>query len=247
MLTTFILEDNPQQRFYYQQVVRTQIMIDELDMQLAVVTATPAAIQDYLVQHPQTHGLFLFDIEIGTRLTAGLDLAVWVRERFFDAQIIFMTTHTEMAFLTFERKIAPMDYLLKDKGMTLVEAQLRADIQLAVQRYNQTIVTNTQKFGYRIGQRYYEIPFAQLYFLETAPGNTGKLIIHAQQRQAEFIGKLSEQATKYPHLFLAHRSILLNPQTIVSFDTAKRVAYFPDQQSCLIAFRKVTALNHLLR
>lgn len=247
MLTTFILEDNAKQRFYYQQIVRTQIMIDQLDMQLALVTATPQKIKHYLQHQPHTHGLFLLDIEIGNQLTAGLDLAEWIRNHFVDARIIFLTTHTEMAFLTFERKIAPLDYLLKDNGAPKVEQQLRQDLKIAQQRFQQTILHTKQKFGYRIGQRYYEIPFSQFYFLETVPGNTGKLIIHADHQQAEFIGRLSEQAEKYPHLFLAHRSILLNPQTITSFDAAKRIAYFPDQQKCVVAFRKVGALNRQLR
>ena len=87
-------------------------MINEFAMELRVATDDQKIILADLNQ--QQDGLFFLDMEIGEDKQAGLELASRIRATIPLAKIVFITTHDELSFVTLERRIAPLDYILKD-------------------------------------------------------------------------------------------------------------------------------------
>ncbi|MBA1395175.1 response regulator, partial [Lactobacillus sp. XV13L] len=122
MFPIYLLEDNQEQRNTYAQVINDTIMINELPMQLVCQTDSPNALLEAMAHNYQ--GLFFLDMEIENQKDAGLQTAITIRKQIPAAHIVFITTHGELSFLTLERKVAPLDYILKDYGSDHIKTNI---------------------------------------------------------------------------------------------------------------------------
>ncbi|WP_455386365.1 response regulator [Lactiplantibacillus pentosus] len=154
MLPVYILEDNEAQRSKYTSIINNTIMIEEYDMQLAVATDDPQVLLDSIVSSEE--GLFFLDMEIGSQPQAGLNLADEIRHRLPFAQIVFITTHEELSFLTLERRIAPLDYILKEQGPDTVKTKIEADIRATIDILKSEAEEHKNILGYKIGTRFFQ-------------------------------------------------------------------------------------------
>lgn len=82
-------------------------------MKLVFATTDPNDIFLYLKKNDITNCLFFLDIDLGTHLD-GIDIAQQIRSDNEFAQIVFITSHQELAIKTLQRQIAPLDYIVKD-------------------------------------------------------------------------------------------------------------------------------------
>ncbi|MEJ1318791.1 response regulator [Latilactobacillus sakei] len=143
MYPVYLLEDDLQQQAIYQQIIANTIMINEFAMTLKCAASDTetllAAIKD------QQRGLFFLDMEIEDNRQAGLEVATKIRQMMPFAQIVFITTHEELTLLTLERKIAPLDYILKDQSMAEIKRQLIDDLLLA-EKQNEAASVSPRKF-----------------------------------------------------------------------------------------------------
>ncbi|MFC6169023.1 response regulator [Loigolactobacillus jiayinensis] len=98
MLPIYILEDDLQQRQSYQQLITNYILMEALDMRVVLATASPTVLLEQLEDQA---GLFFLDIELAGADLDGLQVAERVRQRLDFAEIVFVTIHDEMAYLTF--------------------------------------------------------------------------------------------------------------------------------------------------
>ncbi|MFD0897742.1 LytR/AlgR family response regulator transcription factor [Loigolactobacillus binensis] len=243
MLQVYILEDDQQQRQVYQQLIDSYLFIEGLDMKVMLATADPQVLLQQLTDQP---ALFFLDIELTNATLDGLQVAEQIRARLNFAEIVFVTTHSEMAFLTFERKVEPLDYILKDRGAATVAEKMRGDIKVAYQRYQKQLVTSTQYFSYQIGSRLRTLPLADVLYIVTVAGHPGKIEVHYINGMVEYAGNLNQLATKYPQLFRCHKSWLINPAQVAAYDIKQRLVTMQDGSQCEVSFRKEGQLRRRL-
>ncbi|MCC9992476.1 response regulator, partial [Streptococcus agalactiae] len=62
------------------------------------------------------HNLYFLDIEIKNDEQRGLEVAKQIRQIDLYAQIVFVTTHSELMPLTFRYQVSALDYI--DKGLS---------------------------------------------------------------------------------------------------------------------------------
>lgn len=127
MFNVYLLEDNENQRIYYRRIIENYIMINDYSMK---VKSTGTVEEFYKEFEQQQYGLFFLDMEIDEDTKAGLKVADNVRRKMPDAKIVFITTHDELSFLTLERRISPMDYILKDNESNILRERIIKDIDL---------------------------------------------------------------------------------------------------------------------
>lgn len=128
MFPIYLYEDNAEQRDNYRKTINNTIMINEFAMALRAATDDQKIILADLNQ--QQDGLFFLDMEIGEDKQAGLELASRIRAAIPLAKIVFITTHDELSFVTLERRIAPLDYILKDQSADLITQRIIKDINV---------------------------------------------------------------------------------------------------------------------
>jgi Response regulator of the LytR/AlgR family len=245
VLHIYLCEDNQQQLKAYAQIINNQIMIFEYDARIVEKTGDPSEIVAAVKRNREQGGLYLFDIEFAGQSVSGLDLAVIIRTLDVTAKIIFVTTHSEMAFLTFKRKVEPFDYILKDQGLNSVKKQIEEDLHLVWQRTNEAGEKLGMFFSYHMGNIVRRIPMDELLFVETST-TPHRLIAHAVHAQSQFIGNLAEIESDYTKLFRCHKCFLINPDNVLNVDTGTRTVEFINHLKCDVALRRIRQLKQIL-
>ncbi|MCW1909873.1 response regulator transcription factor [Lactiplantibacillus paraplantarum] len=246
VLKTFVVEDDPEQLATLKQIIKNHIMINDFDMELTLATGQAQELLDYVEANTNVEGLYFLDIEYPGQKLNGLSLATRIRETDVNAKIVFVSTHSEMAFLTFERRIEPLDFIVKDLGQETVKAKVETDIRVAYERYTKQGVTSKAMFSYSKGGQLFNVPLEQVLFIETGTSRN-KLVLHLIDRIVQYNGKISDETVAHPELFRVHKSFLVNPQMLVRIDKQQQLGYFENGEAVDIAIRKVHDLVALIK
>lgn len=244
MFPVYLLEDNSIQRQKYAEYIKNGILINDANLELKSSTGT---IEDFLNDYvPQEQGLYFLDMEIQANKLAGLNIAERIRKDTPLAQIVFITTHDELSLTTLERKIAPMDYILKDKGLEEIKQRITDDIELAQTNLQKYSHSSKDLLDYKIGSRYFSIMMDDLIMLYTQKDVPGRIFIVTKSQLAEFNGSLNTFEEEYPNLFRCNRSYLVNLENATTYDSRTRTLMFVDGSNCEVSFRKNKELIKIL-
>lgn len=241
-LPIFICDDDEHILNQYQRIIQNTIMINAYDMEVLVATTDVQDIRDYLHQHPQlTDALFCLDIDLHSKLT-GIDVAVEIRHQDPDAQIVFITSHQELAYETLKRRVAALDFIQKGDDDKAQIQSLLAELDANIRRDGHS---EHHYFEFQVGSREVRVDFDAIYYIETA-ARPHKVVLYGEAFMYEFYAKLSDIAEAYPDLLRVKKSYLINPQQIISIDFKQRVIQFPEELSCtfpLTMSRQLRQLN----
>ncbi|OXT06930.1 LytR/AlgR family response regulator [Lacticaseibacillus rhamnosus] len=86
----------------------------------------------------------------------------------------------------------------------------------------------------------------ELIYIQTAPGVSGTLELHAENEITTFPGNLKELATKYTNLCRCHKSILINPAHVLRLDITNRFVYMDNQDKLEVSIRRMGELRNIL-
>ncbi|GFP74622.1 LytR/AlgR family response regulator transcription factor [Clostridium fungisolvens] len=233
MLKVFICEDNDKQREYYKKIVENTIIIENLDMEIAVVTNKSKELLDYISRN-DVAGLYFLDVDLKEE-ASGIALAAEIRKIDSKGFIVFVTTHSEMSYLTFTYKVEAMDYIIKDK-YNEVEKRIKDCILEANKRYSSK-KNDGELFSVKLNERLINLELDKILFFETSK-TVRKVIVHATDRQIEFNGKISDIEEKLDSRFYrCHKSYIINKNNIKELDIKNRIAYMINGEECIISSR----------
>lgn len=244
MLPVYLLEDDDVQRKNYSEFINNSIMINDADMELKLATARTEELFNTCVAPEKA--IFFLDMEIDDNNTAGLEAAERIKKEVPLAQIIFITTHDELSLVTLERRIAPMDYILKNKGIDSIKKSINNDIALA-QNYFEKFAHHSQNlFNYRIGSRFFNVLMDDVIMLFTEKAAPGQVTLVSKNQRSSFSGSLNSIESVYPNLFRCDRSYLVNLENAQTYDGKNRILTFIDNSTCKVSFRKGRELLGIL-
>ena len=234
MLNIFVCEDDAVQRKSIVQIIKNTVLIEELDMQLILDTPNPYELLE-TVKTSQNTGIYFLDIDLKCDMN-GMKLAQQIR--LYDPRcfIIFVTSHSELSYMTFQYRVEAMDFVLKDNPAE-AKVKIRECLLNALERY--TLQTNkTHKvYTIEIGDRKISVDYNDILFFETS-SNIHKVILHAKDRQIEFSSTIKELEKILDDTFVrCHRSFLVNKSNIQEIDTKNRIIYFINGETCLMSTR----------
>ena len=234
MLNIFVCEDDAVQRKSIVQIIKNTVLIEELDMQLILDTPNPYELLE-TVKTSQNTGIYFLDIDLKCDMN-GMKLAQQIR--LYDPRcfIIFVTSHSELSYMTFQYRVEAMDFVLKDNPAE-AKFKIRECLLNALERY--TLQTNkTHKvYTIEIGDRRISVDYNDILFFETS-SNIHKVILHAKDRQIEFSSTIKELEKILDDTFVrCHRSFLVNKSNIQEIDTKNRIIYFINGETCLMSTR----------
>ena len=234
MLNIFVCEDDAVQRKSIVQIIKNTVLIEELDMQLILDTPKPYELLE-TVKTSQNTGIYFLDIDLKCDMN-GMKLAQQIR--LYDPRcfIIFVTSHSELSYMTFQYRVEAMDFVLKDNPAE-AKVKIRECLLNALERY--TLQTNkTHKvYTIEIGDRRISVDYNDILFFETS-SNIHKVILQAKDRQIEFSSTIKELEKILDDTFVrCHRSFLVNKSNIQEIDTKNRIIYFINGETCLMSTR----------
>ena len=187
MIDIYICEDNKKQLDLFTNYISNTIMIESLDMEIVLSTPDPHMILKEILTRENT-GVFFLDIDLKSDID-GLALAQRIRQIQPRCFIIFITSHTEMSFLTFQYKVEALDFIIKDTTEH-IKAKIH-ECLLNVQEKYTSSNNITKTFIINHSDKCIAIDYNDILFFETS-SNIHKVILHAKKRVLEFNGHLKE-------------------------------------------------------
>ncbi|MEK5040279.1 LytR/AlgR family response regulator transcription factor [Sporosarcina sp. FSL K6-3457] len=237
-MNVVICEDNLEQLSEITKTIHNYALMEDNGIMIGLSTTNPLEVVDYAEKNKVD--CYFIDIDLNHEMT-GLKLASNIRQSDPICCIIFVTTHSEMSYLTFTYKVAALDFILKDE-VDLVEARVLNALKEAHRRYQQIgqdKAVNLVKL--KVGSRTRNIEFHDIYFFEASP-NPHKLIIHLHNEQIEFSGRLKNYDKLGEHFYRCHKSYIINKQHIQQIDVAERMIIMRNGETCLASSRLLKGL-----
>lgn len=234
MIDIYICEDIKEQRNLIANFVKSAIMIHEYDMTLKISTDNPEMIIEELKKSKNT-GLYFLDINLQSSKN-GLILAKEIREYDPRGFIVFITSHSEMSFMTFQYKVEALDFILKD---TPEQLQHRiCDCMENVNRKYMKISKGAEKtITIKRGGRKITLAYRDIMYFETSV-NEHKLIVHTTNKKIEFFGKMKDIEEEVGTDFIrCHRSYLVNKKNIKEIIYTDKLIIMKNEASCPISYR----------
>lgn len=240
MLKVYVCEDITVQREKIKKIVENIILMEDLDMELAVVTGDPEEMLEVVKQSGEV-GIYFLDIDLKAEMD-GMELAKEIRKYDPRGFVIFITTHSEMSYMTFIYKLEAMDYIVKDD-----ETEIGNRIYQCMLGANERFASANNKvqdvYSIKINEKLFTINYEDILFFETSP-NVHKVILHCKNRVLEFYGKINELEKSLDERFYrCHRSYLVNKDNIKEIDLQARVIYMENGEQCLVSSRMMRGLK----
>ena len=157
----------------------------------------------------------------------GLDLAEELLRLDSQGQIVFVTTHSELALQTFQRRIGTLDYIVKNADLDSLQERVVATLRLALERLTRLNLVKKQTFTYKVGRQLRNINTDDVYYVATTPF-PHKLQLVAKNLWAEFVGNLKQLDQECDFLLKISQSCLVNPKNIAEIDLRARTITLVD-------------------
>lgn len=211
MLKVYICEDNLEQRNRVEAYINEIIAEENLRMECVCATEDPHVILD-CVKEEDREGIFFLDIDLQSDMN-GIELADKIRKIQPRCYIIFITSHSEMSYLTFSYKVEAMDFIIKD-NVRDVRNRLYQCLLNCQQLSRQSVDEEEKNFMVKMGDYVKAVPYEEILFFEVS-SNSRKIILHGKNVKMEFNGKIKElEKSLDDRFYRCHRSILVNRENI---------------------------------
>ena len=235
MLRIHICEDDTKQRERVQQLIVEVLEIEKLNMEIGIVTDNPADIIQQ-IQKEEENGVFFLDIDLQHQIN-GLELAKQIREHQPRCYIIFVTTHSEMSYMTFTYKVEAMDFIIKDEYKEMKNRIYQCLLHAQKLEAEKIDVNKVKTFSVKVGSRVQEIPLEEILYFEVSD-TPHKLILHKQDAIIEFFGKIKELENELDERFYrCHRSCIVNKDNIKEIDEVAKILRLKNGAECPISVR----------
>lgn len=234
MLPVYICDDNIVQLSHFEKIIQNYLLMEELDMGVVCASSDPNEILN-IQSNFHGSGLYFLDIELNADMD-GFRLAEEIRKKDPRGFIVFITTHSELSYLSFERHIEAMDYILKDYPDQIPFRMIEC-VKQAIDRYS-SVKNNLQKtLSIKAGSRCIYIPLEEIYCIKSSE-NKHKIFVLSNNAIYEFYDTLRGILEKLDsNFFLCHKSCIVNLQYILEIDRENGNIKLKNGQICPLSTR----------
>lgn len=243
MLNVYLCEDNKEHLEHLNRFISNTIMINELDMKLELATDCPNELLNKVIDN-KSLGAYFLDIHLSSSMS-GLQLAAKIREYDPRGFIVFITSHSEMSYLTFQYKVEALDFIIKDKYNKINERV--SDCLINIQEKYSNIKNGTQKvFLIKTRDKSITEPYENILFFQMSE-SIHKVVMHAMNRQVEFYSTLKELESLLDDRFYRCKdSCIVNKDLISDIDLPKRIIRMANGETCSASVRLIKGLIKIL-
>ncbi len=240
MFKVYVCEDNEIQSEKMDDVLCSIIKAENLDMEIGCITGNPEEIIRTIKQE-NNPSIFFLDIDLGCDMN-GLELAMEIRRMLPRCYIVFVTTHSEMSFLTFSYKVEALDFILKDNPDDFRNRVYQCIMQ-AIKRNKIENTNEIKKLTLKIGDHVRIIPLDEIKFFEVASEGR-KISVHGTNFIMEFPGKLKDIEKSVDEKFVrCHRGFIVNTDYVEDVDINGRIVHMQGGEECPMSVRMGKGLS----
>ena len=225
----FLCEDNLKYRESLEAAIKSHIIIEDYNMQLALSTGDPVELLNFIEElvdkrafdvERNTHSLFFLDVDLQNEMD-GITLASKIRKIEPSAKIVFITTHVELSALTFRYKIEALDYIEKGEVGEIFE-RIKENIDEAYEQHLRDRSPARGGFTVKSNRLVRFIAYDKILFFESLP-SPHKVCLHTDSDLIEFYSSLNTiEETLNSDFFRSHKSFIVNINNIKYVNKAAR-------------------------
>ena len=121
-------------------------------------------------------------MELGQEVDAdnGFDLAELIKKQDERAQIIFLTSHSDLSIITYRRRLGPVDYIVRGAEPVAQRRRIVETVEVALDQLHKDSVAKQLTFSYRVGRQIKNIRLTDLVYI-TITLTPHKLLIVKQE------------------------------------------------------------------
>jgi len=239
MLPIVICEDNRIQREKIKELIKQILSKEDFDFEVVLCTGDPKDVINLLNTQSGFKGVYILDVDLHNEIN-GIKLAEFIRKQDFSGHIIFITTHSEMSFLTFKYKVEAMDYILKD-NYDSIKDNLEECLKYIHDNHN-SIKQKEAVLTLKQDEMVINITLNNIMFIE-ASTSSHKVVVHEGNRQIEVYGSLNDFENKLDDDFYrCHRAYLVNKTKIKKINKKDRTISMVNGEQCMASFRSIGGL-----
>jgi len=190
----------------------------ELEIKLEVISTGKLTEFENYIQHSDIHQLYFLDIHIQDNEYCGLEIAKKIRATNPYAIIVFITTKSEFASITYRYKVSALDFIDKNLNEDLFRLKIKECIEYltTIQIGNDDL---TDYFEYDFKDKKIKIPFSLSDVLE------------------------KDVEERY---FSPHQSYIVNRSMIVGMDKKRKQLLLKEGYSCPISRSNIKRVKKLI-
>ena len=243
MLDVYICEDNTQQLNIIKKYVQNSIVIEDLDMEIVLSTNDPHAVLER-IQDSKNTGVFFLDIDLKSDID-GLKLAQKIRLHDPRCFIIFITSHSEMSFMTFQYKVEALDFIIKDQAER-IQSKVHECLLNVMEKYKSSYNKMNKTFIITLGDHMTTVDLDKILYFETTP-NIHRIVLQSETRRITFTSQLKEVEKQLDYRFYrCHRSCIVNKDYIKEVDFDNYIIHMKNGDTCPLSVRMKRGLKKML-
>ncbi|MFA9464826.1 MAG: LytR/AlgR family response regulator transcription factor [Velocimicrobium sp.] len=243
MLSIYLCDDQKEQLQRLSKVIQNIITFEGLDMELAFASENPSELLRK-IEHASKPSLYFLDIDLKTNMN-GFDLAVEIRKVDPRGFIVFITTHDEMAPLSFRYKVEAMDYIVKEKVEEIPE-RLKECMLYALKQY--TLPSNSvhKAIAMQVEDRIVMLTQSDIILIEPSL-QAHKVTIYTMNSAIDITSTIKAiKAQLDDRFFQCSKSCVINRNRIAQIEKKKRILHMENGKECTISVRQMKELEKQL-
>lgn len=206
---------------------------------IALSTASPSQLLEYLQLHAPLGGVYFLDIMYQEKMN-GVKLGQLIRTADPQATLIYVTQHGEMMSETFRLKLQALDYILKNDAdlCNRIHQCLNHLEQSCPQRFDAS-----SRITLSLGRSRRIVSKEEIYYIQTVKG-THQILVSVKEGSFTATGTLNAVRQQLPDsFFICRRDILINICHVVSADHLRKELLLDNGHICPCSARM---WNHIL-
>lgn len=243
----FICDDNAAYLQEATEAVKRSTLIlsdDQQNFNILKATTDYFELLNYISTHETKNNIYFLDIELQQEKT-GLDLAQDIHHLDPAGQIIFVTSYQKFAFLTYQRRINVLDYILKTLPEGEFQQRITDTLTQAIDNLLQLSQDKQEIFTYKIGSHVYKINLDKIYYISTIQ-KSHSLVLSTKEGASYFRESIKNITKQYPTLVKVSQSYLINPKNIQDINLSNRTIIFSNGDTIPYAFRYQKVIKKFL-
>ncbi|WP_242309575.1 response regulator transcription factor [Bacillus cereus group sp. BfR-BA-01331] len=187
--------------------------------------------------------IYFLDIEIKREERKGLQVAQEIRKYDTQGIIVFVTTHSEFAPISYQYMVSALTFI--DKGLPYEERyQVFEQCLLQYEARNKAAIT-TDDFIVENSNATVRVPFHTVEYIMTDEPH--RLALVMLDRIVYFYGTLKEIEIVDERLFRCHQSYVVNTKQMSSYDAKQKMLVLKSGKRIPVSRRLVSKVRNMLK
>lgn len=245
MIDVYLCDDNKQELDYYSKIIEDYLLFHSLNETIICAVQTPDELLEALIKPAAGLRLYFLDINLNADKN-GLQLASEIRKRDPLGEIVFITSKSEMACLTFDYQIRALDFILKDR-IDILPQKIKSCLNAACKKEKQLNELITEPVYLKLnGERVCFNPDDILY-IETDKDAVHKICIYTITGVESIYSTLKEMdnaLNKYTCFCRCNKSIIINKKHIRKIDLKEKAIYLDSGAIIPVSNRYLRSLRN---